>query len=121
MQASRSVSSLTPAPAVPLWRLPDAAAVGQRVAIRWRPVELDGIKLMTDVLGILEDAYNQFFKLRRDRDWQLIVIARDRALAGRVVPPAPPPRRPRKAPDTPDTTPLLGDSLGYPVLCRSDA
>jgi hypothetical protein len=31
-----------------------AADVGKRVAIRWRPAELDGSKLMTDVLGILE-------------------------------------------------------------------
>jgi hypothetical protein len=71
-----------------------AADVGQRVAIRWRPAELDGSKLMTDVLGILEEADDQFFKVRR-RDGQLIVIPRERALAGKVVPPAPPPRRTR--------------------------
>jgi hypothetical protein len=74
-----------------------AADVGQRVTIRWRPPELDGSTLMTDVLGILEDADDQFFKVRRGRDGQLVVIPRDRALAGKVVPPAPP-RRPRKAP-----------------------
>jgi hypothetical protein len=82
-----------------------AADIGKRVAIRWRPAELDGTKLMTDVLGILEDADDQFFKVRRGRDGQLVVIPRTRALAGKVVPPAPPPRRPRKAPDPPDTTP----------------
>ena len=74
-----------------------AADIGQRVTIRWRPPELDGTKLMTDVLGILEDADDQFFKVRRGRDGQLIVIPRARALAGKVVPPAPP-SRPRKSP-----------------------
>ena len=75
-----------------------AADVGQRVTIRWRPPELEGSSTwMTDVLGILEEADDQFFKVRRGRDGQLIVIPRERALAGKVVPPAPPPRRPRKA------------------------
>jgi len=74
-----------------------AADIGQRVTIRWRPPELDGTNLMTDVLGILEDADDQFFKVRRGRDGQLIVIPRARAVAGKVVPPAPPPRRPPKA------------------------
>src|SRR5215475_1597863 len=75
-----------------------AADIGKRVTIRWRPPELDGTKLMTDVLGMLEDADDQFFKVRRGRDGQLIVIPRARAVAGKVVPPAPPPRRPPKAP-----------------------
>jgi hypothetical protein len=77
-----------------------AADIGKRVTIRWRPPELDGSRLMTDVVGILEDADDQFFKVRRGRDGQLIVISRDRALAGKVLPPAPPPRRPRKAPES---------------------
>ena len=78
-----------------------AADVGKRVAIRWRPPELEGSsKWMTDVLGILEEADDQFFKVRRGRDGQLIVIPRERALAGKVVPPAPPPRHPRKAPES---------------------
>jgi hypothetical protein len=75
-----------------------AADIGKRVTIRWRPAELDGTKLMTDVLGILEDADDQFFKVRRGRDGQLIVIPRARAVAGKVVPPTPPPRRSPKAP-----------------------
>jgi hypothetical protein len=75
-----------------------AADVGQRVTIRWRPPELDASQLMTDVLGILEEADDQFFKVRRGRDGQLIVIPRERAVAGKVVPPAPPSRRPPKAP-----------------------
>ena len=77
------------------------ADVGKRVTIRWRPPELDGSKLMTDVLGVLEEADEQVFKVRRGRDGQLVVIPRDRALAGKVVPPAPPPRRPRKDPGAP--------------------
>ena len=75
-----------------------AADIGKRVTIRWRPPELDGTKQMTDVLGILEDADDHFFKVRRGRDGQLVVIPRTRALAGKVVPPAPPPRRPRNPP-----------------------
>jgi len=74
-----------------------AADVGQRVTIRWRPPELDGSNLMTDVLGILEEADDQVFKVRRSRDGQLVVIPRERALAGKVVPPAPP-RRSRESP-----------------------
>ena len=75
-----------------------AADVGQRVTIRWRPPELDGTQLMTDVLGILEEADDEFFKVRRGRDGQLIVIPCERAVAGKVVPPAPMTRRPPKAP-----------------------
>jgi hypothetical protein len=70
-----------------------AADVGKRVTIRWRPAELDGTKLMTDVLGVLEEADDQFFKVRRGRDGQLVVVPRERALAGKVVPPAPPRRQ----------------------------
>jgi hypothetical protein len=77
-----------------------AADIGQRVTIRWRSPELDGTNLMTDVLGILEDADDQFFKVRRGRDGQLVVIPRERALAGKVVPRTPPSRRPRKAPES---------------------
>jgi hypothetical protein len=81
-----------------------AADVGKRVTIRWRPPELEGSsKWMTDVLGILEEADDQFFKVRRGRDGQLVVIPRERALAGKVVPPAPPRRRPSRAPRLPDT------------------
>ena len=76
-----------------------AADVGKRVTIRWRPGP-EGSTQMTDVLGILEEADDQFFKVRRGRDGQLIVIPRARAVAGKVVPPAPPPRRPRKAPES---------------------
>jgi hypothetical protein len=70
-----------------------AANIGERVVIRWRPPGPDDSKQMTDVLGILEAADDKFFKVRRTRDGQLVVIPRTRALAGKVVPPAPPPRR----------------------------
>jgi Sigma-70, region 4 len=87
-----------------------AADIGQRVTIRWRPAELDGSTLMTDVLGTLEDADDQMFKVRRDRDGQLVVIPRTRAIAGKVVPPARPPRRPPRAPHLPDAPPSAGDN-----------
>lgn len=71
-----------------------AADVGQRVVIRWlRP----GAGQMTDVLGILEQYDGQSFAVRT-RDGQLVVIPSTRALAAKVVPPAPPPRRGRKGP-----------------------
>jgi hypothetical protein len=70
-----------------------AANVGERVVIRWRPPGPADSKQMSDVLGILEEADEEFFKVRRTRDGQLVVIPRTRATAGKVVPPAPPPRR----------------------------
>jgi hypothetical protein len=71
------------------------ADIGQRVVIRWRPPGPEDSRQMTDVLGILEQADDQFFTVRRTRDGQLVVVPRERALAGKVVPPAPPRRRPR--------------------------
>jgi hypothetical protein len=70
-----------------------AANIGERVVIRWRPPSPAGSRQLADVLGILEEADDQFFKVRRTRDQQLVVIPRPRAVAGKVVPPAPPPRR----------------------------
>ena len=70
-----------------------AADVGQRVVIRWL---LPGRDQMTDVLGILEGYDDESFTVRK-RDGQLVVIPRNRAVAGKVVPP-PPPRRERKSP-----------------------
>jgi hypothetical protein len=74
-----------------------AANVGERVVIRWRPPGPADSRQMSDVLGILEEADEEFFKVRRSRDGQLVVIPRTRALAGKVVPPAPPRRRPADA------------------------
>jgi N-acetylglutamate synthase len=75
------------------------ADVGQRVVIRWRPGP-EGSTQMTDVLGILEQADDQSFTVRRTRDGQLVVIPRTRAPAGKVIPPAPPPRRRRQGPQS---------------------
>jgi N-acetylglutamate synthase len=63
------------------------ADVGKRVVIRWRPGPPDSPQ-MTDVLGILEQADADAFAVRT-REGDLIVIPRDRALAGKVVPPPP--------------------------------
>jgi hypothetical protein len=76
------------------------ADIGKRVVIRWRPPGLADGKQMTDVLGILEQADDQSFAVRRTRDGQLVVVPRERALAGKVVPPARP-RRPREGPGPP--------------------
>lgn len=64
------------------------ADIGKRVVIRWRPPGPEDSKQMTDVLGILEQADDQSFKVRRTRDGQLVVVPRGRAIAGKVVPPA---------------------------------
>jgi len=74
------------------------ADVGQRVVIRWRPPSLDASGQMTDVLGILEEADAGSFAVRTG-DGTLVVIPRTRALAGKVIPPAPP-RRPRHHPQS---------------------
>jgi N-acetylglutamate synthase len=70
------------------------ADIGKRVVIRWRPPGPEDGKQMTDVLGILEQADDQSFTVRRTRDGQRVVVPRERALAGKVVPPARPRRRP---------------------------
>jgi N-acetylglutamate synthase len=77
------------------------ADIGQRVVIRWRPPGPADSKQMTDVLGILERADDQSFAVRRTRDGQLVVVPRERALAGKVVPPA----RPRRRQDGPESRP----------------
>jgi hypothetical protein len=88
-----------------------AADIGQRVAIRWRPPELDGSTLMTDVLGILEEADDHFSRSAA-------------AATGSLLSSRAPARSPGKSyhqrrrhaghanpPNPPDTAPLLGDSL----------
>ena len=76
-----------------------SADVGQRVVIRWRPPSLDASGQMTDVLGVLEEADAGSFAVRT-RDGTLVVIPRNRALAGKVIPPAPS-RPQRKPPPSP--------------------
>jgi hypothetical protein len=72
------------------------ADVGKRVVIRWRP-GADDSKQMADVLGLLEFADEDSFAVRT-RDGRLVVIPAGRAVAGKVVPPAPPRRRGRTDP-----------------------
>ena len=77
------------------------ADVGQRVVIRWRrPSPGDGEQI-ADVLGILEANDPASFAVRTS-DGALVVIPAARALAGKVVPPAPQNRR--------RAAPLLSDS-----------
>jgi hypothetical protein len=60
--------------------------VGQRVVVRWRrPVEGGGEEV-ADALGYLEAADDRSFSVRNRRG-ELVVIPRERALAGKVVPP----------------------------------
>ena len=67
------------------------ADVGQRVVIRWRPSPGDGEQI-ADVLVILEENDSTSFAVRTS-DGTLVVIPTARALAGKVVPPAPQNRR----------------------------
>jgi len=76
------------------------ADIGQRVVIRWRRPGPDSREQVADVLGILEEHDPEFFAVRT-RDEQIIVIPRDRALAGKVVPPARTPRRRHDGPERP--------------------
>jgi hypothetical protein len=68
------------------------ADVGQRVVIRWRRPSLGDGEQIADVLGILEKHDAASFTVRTSAG-QLVVIPLARALAGKVVPPAPPRRR----------------------------
>lgn len=62
------------------------ADVGERVVIRWRRPGEDGERV-TDVLGILEASDDGSFSVRTARG-ELVVVPRERALAGKVVPAA---------------------------------
>ena len=70
-----------------------AGDVGSRVVIRWRRPGRGGGEEVADVLGILEAADDGSFSVRR-ASGELVTIPRERALAGKTVPP-PPRRRPR--------------------------
>ena len=65
-----------------------ASDVGRRVMIRWRRPGRDGGEEVADVLGILETADALSFTVRRTSG-ELVVIPRERALAGKTIPPAP--------------------------------
>jgi N-acetylglutamate synthase len=68
-----------------------AADVGSRVVIRWRRPAADGDEI-ADVLGILTAADAGSFQVRKESG-ELVTVPRDRALAGKTVPPAPRRRR----------------------------
>ena len=61
------------------------ADVGSRVVIRWRRPAGDGDEI-ADVLGVLTAADAASFKVRK-ASGELVTIPRDRALAGKPVPP----------------------------------
>lgn len=69
-----------------------AADVGKRVVLRWRRPAVGGGGEVADVLGILEAADRASFTVRK-ASGQVVIIPRERALAGKTVPPAPPARR----------------------------
>jgi hypothetical protein len=65
--------------------------VGSRVVIRWRrpapaPAPAGGDEV-ADVLGVLAAADDEAFTVRKSSG-ELVVVPRDRALAGKVIPPA---------------------------------
>jgi hypothetical protein len=61
--------------------------VGSRVVIRWRRPAGDADEI-ADVLGFLEAADAASFTVRK-ASGEVVTIPRDRALAGKTVPPAP--------------------------------
>jgi hypothetical protein len=71
-----------------------AADVGSRVVIRWRRPAGDGEEI-ADVLGVLDAVGAASFTVRKSSG-EVVTIPRDRALAGKTVPPAPR----RKHPDS---------------------
>jgi hypothetical protein len=65
--------------------------VGERAVIRWRRPAGDSREEVADVLGILEAADSSSLAIRT-ASGELVTIPRDRALAGKTIPP--PPRDP---------------------------
>jgi hypothetical protein len=67
------------------------ADVGTRVVIRWRRPAAEaagGAEEIADVLGMLEAADAASFTVRK-ASGDIVTIPRERALAGKTVPPAP--------------------------------
>ncbi|MBO0770194.1 MAG: hypothetical protein J2P35_01925 [Actinobacteria bacterium] len=71
-----------------------AADIGKRVVVRWRRPAAGGGDEVADVLGTLAAADDASFTVRR-ASGEIVVIPRERALAGKPVPP-PPRRRARR-------------------------
>jgi hypothetical protein len=64
-----------------------AGDAGSRVVLRWRRPAVDGGEEIADVLGVLEAADGFSFTVRK-ASGELVTIPRERALAGKTVPPA---------------------------------
>ncbi len=71
-----------------------ASDAGSRVVIRWRRPAGNGTDEIADVLGVLEAADADCFRVRK-ASGDLVTIPRERALAGKTVPP-PPARKPHR-------------------------
>jgi hypothetical protein len=74
----------------------EAGDIGSRVVIRWRRPTAGGEEI-ADVLGVLEAADPVSFTVRK-ASGELVIIPRDRALAGKTVPPVP--RRGHRRPES---------------------
>jgi len=64
--------------------------IGERAVIRWRRPAGGSRDEIADVLGVLEAADGSSLRIRK-ASGELVIIPRDRALAGKTIPP--PPRR----------------------------
>jgi hypothetical protein len=62
--------------------------IGERVVIRWRRPSGEGREDIADVLGVLEAADGGSLRIRK-ASGELVIIPRDRALAGKTIPPPP--------------------------------
>lgn len=82
--------------------------IGQRVVVRWREPAGGTDGQLTDVLGILEEASDAGYTVRRATG-DAVVIAKARVLAAKVVPP-PPVRRPRPDPTSPTAREVASES-----------
>jgi hypothetical protein len=65
-----------------------ASDVGERVVIRWRRPAPGGGEEIADVLGVLETADGSSLRIRK-ASGELVTIPRNRALAGKTIPPPP--------------------------------
>jgi hypothetical protein len=77
-----------------------AADAGKRVVVRWLRPAPGGGDEVADVLGVLEAVDNGSFAVRRTSG-ELVMVPRERALAGKAVPPGP--MRPARSPEAPST------------------
>ena len=62
--------------------------IGERVVIRWRRPAGGGREEIADILGVLESADEGSLRIRR-ASGELVTVPRDRALAGKTIPPPP--------------------------------